>query len=86
MRALFTRNGVGPTGWVWNLMIGPGAGYIGGRTAFVAWRSGSLRWNRQYRRTSRPPGHTSWRQGRWRIGCLEFGWTGDANIVPYTSH
>lgn len=82
MRKLFDRNETGPAGWVWKLIFGPGAGYIGGRTAFVAWRSGSLRWTQLHR----PDAVERCRSGYFRIGCLEFGLTTNANLVPYTTH
>jgi len=76
-RARFIHRG---RGWVVRLDRKPGAGYIGGWTAFIAWRSGSLRWKRAHR------------AGSWRdlpaqfgaiIGWLEVGVTKNGNVVPY---
>lgn len=78
-------------GWVCKLLLGRGsyigAGYIGGSTMFVAWRSGSLAWLGRHRKgANREMCSKPWRQGYFRIGSLEFGWTTNANIVPHTSH
>ena len=74
-------------GWVVKLLLGTGAGYIGGSTAFVAWKSGSLKWSRIHRNgeLSCYP-EAPWKHGYFRVGKLEFGWTRNANIVPSASH
>ena len=75
-------------GWVVNLLFGPGAGYIGGSTVFVAWKSGSLHWSLRHRGGdfSKNCSASPWRAGYFRLGKLEFGWTRNANLVPYTAH
>jgi hypothetical protein len=72
--------------FVLKIILGNGAGYLWGRTLFVAYRSGSLRWLRDYRGGQLPVYPAAWKQGYYRIGDLEFGFTHNANIVPYLSN
>lgn len=64
------------------VILGPGAGYIGGRTAFAAFNSGSARWERAHR-----GGYVRTRPViELRSTPIELGFTGNANHVPYVSH
>jgi hypothetical protein len=56
--------------------FGPGAGYIGGRTFYLARNSGSAQWRRTYRPDVR---------NRTFFG-FEIGLTVNANRVPYLAH
>jgi len=51
-----------------------GAGYIGGSTLYLARNSGSSQWKHQFRGQPLP-----------KFG-IEFGWTRNANRVPYLAH
>ena len=53
-------------------LYGPGAGYIGGWTAYVAWNAGSRR--SMFSKFGKMPSK------------LELGVTRNANKVPYMSH
>jgi hypothetical protein len=85
-RRFFDKNRFSPRvwgsrGWVWKLLYGPGAGYVGGWTLYVAWNSGSRRWTLNHRSVD----HYRRRYG-WHFGPLEVGITRNANAVPWTSH
>ena len=79
MRFFFYKNVRQQKGWVFKSLFGKGAGYKGGSTIFLAWCSGSRKWHLQFR------GERAYRQrfGSWHIGPLEFGWTRNANSVPW---
>jgi hypothetical protein len=64
------------SGFVCQLILGAGAGCKDGSTAFLAWRSGSLRW-RQAHRSSCQINFLA------RLTGLEIGITRNANKVPY---
>ena len=70
----YRHNGLGQPGWTWKRSFGPGAGYVGGSTLYVAWRSASRRWQMDFR-------------GK-RLGVfgLEVGWTRNWNAVPYATY
>jgi len=74
----FVRNRFALSGFACQWLFGAGAGYKGGCTAFFAWRSGSLRWQRAYR--------PNWQSSLLaRLTSLEIGITRNANNVPYAA-
>ena len=80
MRFFFYRNARQQKGWVWKVLFGKGAGYKRGSTIFLAWHSGSRRWYLSHRDAS---DYTK-RYG-CHLGPLEFGWTRNANAVPWAA-
>jgi hypothetical protein len=70
-------------GFVLRVELGRGAGCIWGRTAFLALRSGSLRWQLEHR-GYQPRLVLSWLGVEYlRLGRVEVGFTKGANLVPY---
>ncbi len=70
-------------GGVLSIIFRKGAGTVGGATLFAAWKSGSKLW-----RDVNRCGSVSWTHNRFDLMCighLEFGFTRNANIVPYAS-
>ena len=65
--------------------FGPGAGYIGGRTFFLAFNSGQLKWNWTHRNIDCQATSRRWFEYiRWEL--IECGFTQNANIPPYLCH
>lgn len=74
-------------GFVFTTRVRKGAGTIGGRTLFVAYHSGSKRWRDNFNGGGRSfLAGNRWPWEHVQIGQLEFGFTQNANAVPYTSH
>ncbi len=70
--------------WVFQLFLGPGAGYTKGYTLFVSHNSGSLRWLKAFRNGKPVCFYRFWEYVR--IGEFEFGFTRNWNVMPYVSH
>jgi hypothetical protein len=86
MRLSYKTNyrGYNYRGFVLEVIIGKGAGYIGGHTVFIAYNSGSLKWLRNNRN-----GIVSFQHNfidYSRIGNIELGFTQNANVVPYPQY
>lgn len=71
-------------GFAARLHLGGGAGYRGGATAFLAWRSGSRWWTNRFRGGQRINGKPY--NLFTRLSGIELGLTRNANIVPHMSH
>ena len=83
MRRKELRERLTKKGFVLKAQFGHGAGHIHGRTLFVAFNSGSLRWLRENWNGRLAFAHNFIDYSR--IGNLEFGFTQNANIVPYAT-
>lgn len=73
IRIAFHRNEYWKPGFVLSIDFGKGAGYIGGRTLYLAFNSGSRRWARRNRGLP------------WYSPILQCSLTRNANRVPYAA-
>ena len=60
--------------WALRISFGPGAGYKGGSTAWIAYRPGSITWLERHRNFK--PGLF------YRLTGLTVGWTKNGNKLP----
>ena len=82
LRASFSRNQYGIRGFVLSIRLNKGAGYIGGRTAFLAFNSGK----KQHRDDHMGGTLQSYKRWPWehlQVGGLELGMTQNAQLPPY---
>ena len=85
LRASFSRNQYGKRGFVLSIRLNKGAGYIGGREAFLAFNSG-----RKQHRDDHMGGalhaNKRWVWEHIQVGSLELGMTQNAQFPPYAKH
>ena len=82
LRASFSRNQYGKRGFVLSIRLNKGAGYIGGRTTFLAFNSGK----KQHRDDHMGGTLQSYKRWPWehlQVGSLELGMTQNAQLPPY---
>jgi|307.fasta_scaffold738178_1 hypothetical protein len=80
------ERGFPENGFATRLNIGPGAGYKGGCTIYLAFNSGSRHWV-----NNRRGGYNPWNGFKpyslfTRLTGIELGITRNANVVPFMNH
>ena len=86
LRASFSRNQYGKRGFVLSIRLNKGAGYIGGREAFLAFNSGKKQWRDEHTGGSFCGVWKRWPWEHIQVGGLEIGMTQNAQFPPYAKH